>query len=190
MRGDKETAEKELCSLRELSLQPIVLEDKLAGDSNHEESDVLYDAIVEEKTKQVIEMKLRIAVLEAKLGLRTDDAVIWKLSETSGFSALTAQANAGISPMSSTQWKDLKDSMDEVLPDLHLFIETAYPNSRLEEYQLFYLTRAGFKSGQMASLLSLSVSHVSKIKSRLLPKLFKDVVASASMFDKCVCNLH
>ena len=190
MRGDKESAEKELCSLRELSLQPIFLEDKLAGDSNHEESDVLYDAIVEEKTKQVIEMKLRIAVLEAKLGLRTDDAVIWKLSETSGFSALTAQANAGISPMSSTQWKDLKDSMDEVLPDLHLFIETAYPNSRLEEYQLFYLTRAGFKSGQMASLLSLSVSHVSKIKSRLLPKLFKDVVASASMFDKCVCNLH
>ena len=83
-----------------------------------------------------------------------------------------------------SEWAKLQTLIDSVLPHFVPFIKTHCPAVSESDIELCMLVRLGFRTDQIATLMHLTPSGVSKSKARLLQKIFHEDIGGAKEFEK------
>ena len=85
-------------------------------------------------------------------------------------------------------WKDLENMYASLLPSFFIFIYSKRQELNKIEYCVCLLTRLHIRVKDIATLLGVSISYISKIRADLGKKLFSKE-AKGSLFEKEICNL-
>lgn len=89
-----------------------------------------------------------------------------------------------------SEWARLRTLIDSTLPDFVPFIKTHCPAVSESDIELCLLVRLGFRTDQIATLMHLSPSGVSKSKARLLQKIFHEDIGGAKEFEKMLLAIR
>ena len=195
LKEDRNRAETELHVMQGLKMEGSKQQDESEVDIKHsdEEKQAFHERafkeLVEEKKKQIARKDLRIIILETMLAIKPSYGQGQDVLMLPIVKQLKEQATVGKRPLTQSQWDLLCSSIDNQCPNFPIFINSSCNHLHVEERQLIYLTRAYFKTSQIACLLSISDSYVSKLKSRLLLKVFEIDHGGASLFERIVKNL-
>lgn len=88
------------------------------------------------------------------------------------------------------EWKKLKEMMNQVAPNFILSLEEWCPQISDMELDICILIRLHFCTNQIAELKNVDKTTVSKIKARLLPKLFKNTTGGAKEFERRILEMY
>ena len=195
LKEDRNRAETELHVMQGLKMEGSKQQDESEVDIKHSDEEKrafherAFKELVEEKKKQIARKDLRIIILETMLAIKPSYGQGQDVLMLPIVKQLKEQATVGKRPLTQSQWDLLCSSIDNQCPNFPIFINSSCNHLHVEERQLIYLTRAYFKTSQIACLLSISDSYVSKQKSRLLLKVFEIDRGGASLFERIVKNL-
>ena len=96
---------------------------------------------------------------------------------------MTIASGKGEAPTLS-EWARLRILINSTLPNFVPFIKTHCPSASEPDIELCLLVRLGFRTDQIAQLMHLTPSGVSKSKARLLQKVFHEDTGGAKEFEK------
>lgn len=143
---------------------------------------------------EIEEKRLAIEALEAKLkesktykDINAIDRVLKSDKIVEKFEML---ANGrGYAPTYS-EWVKLRTLIDSAIPSFVPFIKAQNPLVSDTDIELCLLVRLGFRTDQIATLMHLSPSGVSKLKARLLYKIFHEKNGGAKEFEKRLLKMY
>ena len=140
-----------------------------------------YTLEIEEKraTIEALEGKLKESRTYQELNLIDEairgDEIVQKF--------MTIASGKGEAPTLS-EWARLRILINSTLPNFVPFIKTHCPSASEPDIELCLLVRLGFRTDQIAELMHLTPSGVSKSKARLLQKVFHEDTGGAKEFEK------
>ena len=146
--------------------------------------------IITQKKKEIDNKEKQIAYLKNALGIKHDSEYDEKIESSHIVINLKKELYSSEFVLSNQQWESLKESIDNLFPDIQKLLREIYPEIRLDEEKILYLTKATFKPGQIAFLMQMKSSAVSMSKKRLLEKLFGIKNGSTKDFDRLVCDMQ
>lgn len=80
-----------------------------------------------------------------------------------------------------TEWKNILDSVDSTLPKFSENLDFLVIKRSLTQQKYCYLTKLGFKQNEIAQLVPISESGVSKLKKRLVEKIDSDKITTKNL---------
>jgi len=164
-----------------LQQEKMALEELLAQNQNS------YAVEIEEKRATIEALENKLKEDRTYQGFNAIDETIKSDEIVEKFKNI---ANGRGNAPTYSEWARLRTLIDSVLPDFVPFIKTHCPAVSESDIELCLLVRLGFRTDQIATLMHLSPSGVSKSKARLLQKIFHEDIGGAKEFEKMLLAIH
>ena len=141
--------------------------------------------VIEQKKEEIGRLEYALYKLKSNQGIVLASAES-RLKATPIYSQFHRMPVSNEMP-SNENWKELENMYARLLPSFFNFMDNNRHELTRIEFQVCILTRLHIRVKDIATLLGVSISYISKIRADLGRKLFsKD--AKGSLFEKEICN--
>ena len=164
-----------------LQQEKMALEELLAQKQN------CYAVEIEEKRATIEALETKLKEDRTYQGFNAIDETIKSNEIVEKFKNI---ANGRGNAPTYSEWARLRTLIDSTLPDFVPFIKTHCPAVSESDIELCLLVRLGFRTDQIATLMHLTPSGVSKSKARLLQKIFHEDIGGAKEFEKMLLAIR
>ena len=168
----------------QLQQKKIELEELIAKNKNE------YTLQIEEQQATILAMEEEIERQESSKLYKSLTAIDQSLKTAEIVNTFRDKSNGKGGNPTIGDWKELTELVNQVIPDFIPSLKQDYPQINEGELEVCILTRMHLGTSQIAVLKNLDKSTISKMKARLLPKLFKDSTGGAKEFERRILEMH